>query len=229
MTSARALHLRRRIVAILVMLAVLAGAAWAVVWFTPAVSLRSVVVEGVTGNEENAVRDAAGLALGVPVPRTDVDGAAQRVAALVTVESVTVRRELPSTVRITVTPRTAVAWVKGPDGRAYLLDRAAVNFVAQWQQPKGLLRLDVRHPFPGDAAALAALGVIAALPVDIRKDVESVGADTPGGVTLRLTRDRTVVWGADADNAAKAQTLKYVLTKPAREYNVMAPDFPTYK
>ena len=95
--------------------------------------------------------------------------------------------------------------------------------------PKRPKRLPaVTTPGGGDAEALlAALRVLDALPPDVRAKVRQVSATSPDDVRLRLSRERTVVWGSDERNARKSAVLEVLLTRKARVYDVSAPDIPT--
>jgi cell division protein FtsQ len=107
-----------------------------------------------------------------------------------------------------------------------LLDRTGVAFATVPTAPPGLVPVVVSQPVPGpgDAAARAAMQVLATLPARLRRQVETVRADSPDGVTLRLRRDRTVVWGSPAESTTKLAVLRVLLrTHKATRYDVSTP------
>ena len=61
----------------------------------------------------------------------------------------------------------------------------------------------------------------------LKTQVTTVTADTPGDVRLTLSDGRVVKWGNAQDNARKAAVLAALLTRPGTTYDVATPDFPT--
>src|SRR6266498_454857 len=100
----RARYLTRRLVAVLVALAVVTVAY--LVMFTSLLGVRSVEVVGVKEIPAAEVIKAAAIEEGTPMVRLDADEAAARVAKLSRVFEVRVERSWPSTVQIIVTERT---------------------------------------------------------------------------------------------------------------------------
>ncbi|MFD0888945.1 cell division protein FtsQ/DivIB, partial [Streptosporangium algeriense] len=90
-----------------------------------------------------------------------------------------------------------------------------------------LLRVD--RPQTGDAATMAALSVIGALPRSLALRVAEVLAPSPETVSLRLKDGREVVWGGPDRPADKAGILLTLLKHPADSYDVSSPDVVTVK
>ncbi|GAB3941253.1 hypothetical protein GCM10027614_26270 [Micromonospora vulcania] len=88
--------------------------AWTVLG-TGLFGVREVRVEGARLVTPVQVRDAVGVADGVPLARVDLAGAGRRVGGLAPVERATVYRDWPGTLVVRVTERTPVAAV--PQGR----------------------------------------------------------------------------------------------------------------
>ncbi|MCO1655895.1 cell division protein FtsQ/DivIB [Pseudonocardia humida] len=178
---------------------------------------------------EQQVLAAAGVEPGGPLIEVDVDAVAARVAALPAVASVEVRRDWPHTVSVRVVQRTPIAVVRTGGGPA-LVDGTGSVFPGP--PVVGLPDLAVSAPGPADPATLAAVGVLAALPGDVRVDVLTVtgSVDPAGGpaqVALGLTDQREVSWGSAERSADKAAVLGPLLTQPGRLYDVTSPDLPT--
>jgi cell division protein FtsQ len=80
---------------------------------------------------------------------------------------------------------------------------------------------------PTDRATKSAVTVLTTIPKQLKSQVVTVSADTPGDVRLTLSDGRVVKWGNASDNARKAAVLAALLTRPGKTYDVATPDFPT--
>ncbi len=204
--------------------ALLAASAW-VVLESPLLAVRSVEVSGASRLTPAQVLAAADVAPATPLARVDTEAVAGRVRALVEVRAVSVSRQWPRSVRIVVEERVAAAVRRR--GASYLvLDGAGVAFDTVRKRPK---RLPLVTAVPGAGAHTlrAAMDVLAAVPVRVRRQLVEVRAASPEQVTLRLTRGRTVVWGSPDRGDRKAVVLTALLPRKARVYDVSAPDAPT--
>ena len=198
-----------------------------VLYFTPAMAARSVVVVGVGAVTREEVLDAAQVRLGTPLLQIDTDEVADRVAGIRRVASARVQREYPSTLRISIVERIPVVVKDFADG-PHLFDRDGVDF-ATAPPPPGLPYIDVESPGPADPPTQAALQVMTALRPEVVAQVSRVAAPSVSSVTLTLTDGRTVVWGTTDRTGEKAEKLAALLTQPGRVYDVSSPDLPTVK
>lgn len=198
-----------------------------VLYFTPLMSARALVVIGTGSVTREQVVDAAQVRLRTPLLQIDTDEVADRVAGIRAVASARVQREYPSTVRITITERIPVVVKDFPDG-PHLFDRDGVDFVTA-PPPPGLPYLDVDNPGPTDPPTTAALGVMTALPPEVVAQVSRVAAPSVASITLTLNDGRTVLWGTTDRTDEKADKLAALLTQPGRVYDVSSPDLPTVK
>ncbi|GAA1462295.1 cell division protein FtsQ/DivIB [Williamsia maris] len=209
-----------------VLTVILLVAAGLVAYFTPLMSVRSVEVSGTSVVSRDDIVAAARIATGTPLLQVDTRPAAQRIAAIPRIKTVRVARGYPSTIDITVVERTAVAF-EDRSGTAHLYDVDGVDFA---QQPKApaLPRLTTGSE-ASNAARRSALEVVAGLPDFLSRQVVSVAASSPSDVRLTLRDRKLVVWG-DADRGAdKARTLRFLLPRDGTEYNVSAPEYPTFR
>ena len=209
------------------MLTVTTVALGLVLYFTPAMSARSVVVVGDGAVSRDEVLGAADIRLGTPLLQIDTDEVADRVAGIRRVASARVQREYPSTVRITIVERVPVVVKDFGDG-PHLFDRDGVDF-ATGPPPPGLPYIDVEDPGPTDPPTTAALQVMTALRPEVVAQVSRVAAPSVSSITLTLTDGRTVVWGTTDRTGEKAEKLAALLTQPGRVYDVSSPDLPTVK
>jgi cell division protein FtsQ len=196
-------------------------------YFTPIMSARNIVVVGLGAVTQDEVINAAAVAPGTPLLQINTDTVAERVAAIRRVASVRVQREYPSTLRITVVERVPVVVKDYPDG-PHMFDRDGVDF-AVGVPPQGVPYLDTKNPGPDDPPTKAALEVMTSLRPEVAAQVARVDAPSVAGITLQLTDGRQVIWGSSDRTEEKALTLGALLTQPGKIYDVSSPDLPTVK
>jgi cell division protein FtsQ len=196
-------------------------------YFTPIMSARDIVVVGLGAVPQAEVISAVAVAPGTPLLQVNTDAVAERVAAIRRVASVRVQREYPSTLRVTVVERVPVVVKDYPDG-PHLFDRDGVDF-AVGPPPPGVPYLDTKNPGPDDAPTRAALQVMTSLRPEVAAQVARVDAPSVAGITLQLTDGRQVVWGTTDRTEEKALKLGALLTQPGKTYDVSSPDLPTVK
>ncbi|WP_275571227.1 cell division protein FtsQ/DivIB [Mycolicibacterium vanbaalenii] len=207
--------------------AVLVVALGLLLYFTPIMSARSIVVTGVGAVTQEEVVAAAAVAPGTPLLQVNTDGVAERVAGIRRIASARVQRQYPSTLRITVIERVPVVLKDYPDG-VHLFDRDGVDF-ATAPPPPGIPYLDTENPGPSDPATQAALQVMTSLRPDVASQIGRVSAPSVAAITLTLVDGRTVVWGTTDRTEEKALKLAALLTQPGQVYDVSSPDLPTVK
>ena len=216
----------RMVVAALLMIVVAVGLGL-ILYFTPLMSARNVLVIGTGAVTQQDVLAAARVRLGTPLLQINTDDVADRVATIRQVASARVQREYPSTLRITIAERVPVAVKDFPDG-PHLFDRDGVDF-ATGPPPPALPYLDVDNPGPADPSTKAALEVLTSLRPEVASQVGRVAAPSVASITLTLTDGRVVVWGTNDRTDEKAEKLGALLTQPGRTYDVSSPDLPTVK
>ncbi len=203
-------------------LAILAGAAWALLGS----SLLVVKHEDVSGNKlvsSPEVVAAAGIRPGTPLASVNTAAAARRIEQIAQVLTATVSRSWPSTVVIVVRERTpALAVASG--GRFALIDGFGVT--VRWSRYRPASMPLLRRPpaqLRGNAGIRAAVAVIGRLPSRLHKLVLSVSAPSPYAVTLALRGGITVAWGSAGQGTLKAEELSVLLRTSARYLDVSDP------
>jgi len=196
-------------------------------YFTPIMSARNIVVVGLGAVTQDEVIAAAAVSPGTPLLQVDTDAVAERVAAIRRVASARVQRQYPSTLRVTVVERVPVVVKDYPDG-PHLFDRDGVDF-ATAPPPPGLPYLDADKPGPSDLPTKAALQVLTALRPEVAGQVARIAAPSVASITLTLADGREVIWGTTDRTDEKALKLGALLTQPGRTYDVSSPDLPTVK
>jgi cell division protein FtsQ len=206
--------------------AILLAAVVYLLGFSPVLTTQKVVVNGLKVLSKNDVTAAAGIALGTPLARVDISGAADRLAALPAVADVTVIRSWPDAVAITIVERRARLAIP-TDGGYRLADAGGVVFQTVAERPSGLVLVDAPV---NDQQLLVDVGtVFSSLSADTAARIERVVAQSHDDIELRLNNNARVVWGSCDQSALKSQVLDNLLTHSASVYDVSAPGFPTYR
>ena len=212
------------LLSLLVAGALTAAAVWAV-FYSTLLSVTDVRVAGAARLAPAHVERAAAVPMGEPLARLDLEAIADRVGAIPAVQTVSVARHWPHTLRITVTERVPLVVVDTSHGRRGV-DASGTTFRLAAGEQDWLPRLVVdKDVAPGVLSEAAR--VIAALPVKLARLVEEVHAATPDSITLYLRSGDKVRWGSAARSAAKARVLAVLLRQPAAVYDVSVPQLPT--
>jgi cell division protein FtsQ len=198
-----------------------------ILYFTPAMSARNIIVSGTGVVTREEVIDAAQVRTGTPLLQINTNQVAERVATLRRVASARVQRQYPSALRITIVERVPVVVKDYPDG-PHLFDRDGVDF-ATGPPPPALPYLDVDNPGPDDPTTKAALAVLLALRPEVAGQVGRISAPSVSSITLTLGDGRVVIWGSADRTDEKAEKLAALLTQPGKTYDVSSPDLPTVK
>jgi cell division protein FtsQ len=210
-----------------VVLAIVGVGLGLVLYFTPAMSARNIVVTGTGTVTREEVLDAAQVRPGTPLLQINTNQVADRVAAIRRVASARVQRQYPSALRITIVERVPVVVKDFADG-PHLFDRDGVDF-ATAPPPPALPYIDVANPGPSDPATKAALQVLMALRPEVAGQVGRIAAPSVASITLTLGDGRVVLWGTTDRAEEKAEKLAALLTQPGRTYDISSPDLPTVK
>jgi cell division protein FtsQ len=210
-----------------VLVAIVGVALALVLYFTPAMSARTIVVTGTGAVTREEVLDAARVRPGTPLLQINTSQVADRVAAIRRVASARVQRQYPSALRISIVERVPVVVKDFSDG-PHLFDRDGVDF-ATGPPPPALPYIDVTDPGPTDPATKAVLQVLIALRPEVLGQVSRITAPSVASITLTLGDGRVVLWGTTDRTDEKAEKLGALLTQPGRTYDVSSPDLPTVK
>ena len=204
-----------------VLLAVVGVGLALILYFTPAMSARSIVVSGTGAVTREEVIDAAQVRPGTPLLQINTNQVADRVAAIRRVASARVQRQYPSALRITIVERVPMVVKDFPDG-PHLFDRDGVDF-ATAPPPPALPYIDVADPGPTDPDTKAALAVLLALRPEVAGQVGRIAASSVSSITLTLGDGRVVIWGSTDRADEKAEKLAALLTQPGRTYDISTP------
>lgn len=207
-----------------------------VVYGTSVLGVRDVRVVGARTVDAVQVREAAAVPALVPLARVDLDAVRRRVQALPPVYRAVVRRSWPRTIVVEVVERTGVAAVPLPaqgqaqeQGQFALIDDDGVAFRTVTRVPAGLPLARLARPGPGDVNTRAALTVLTSLTGELREQLVAVSVPAPAQVQLELRKGRTIVWGDDTENEAKARVATALLNREGQTIDVSAPEVVTIR
>jgi len=223
---------RLRFVALIAVVALIAGSVW-IVFFSSVFSVRDIRVVGLSDEGQVAgtaqVENAAGIAPGTPIALVEADRATARIGELPWVDTVEVRRAWPDAVVLAVTERVPVAVVESVnpfDREGDPIRQGVDSSGVVFDPPGGLWLTD--PVIRGEAEAIPeAVAVVASLPEDIERRVREVQAVSPDDIRLLLGNDAIVRWGNAQEAEFKAEVLMSLLPRRARGYDVSAPQLPT--
>lgn len=142
-----------------------------------------------------------------------------------------VERSWPNGLVITIDSREPVAAVPDPSGGFTYVDNEGIQVGRTTDKPSDLPILGIPH---GDVRVLeSALGVIAAMPEDLRERIASLNAATEDSVTFKLREGPTVEWGSAEQSPLKVEVLQVLLESKAASkadtIDVSAPTLPITK
>ncbi len=175
---------------------------------------------------------------GTPLPRLDMGALRAQILQVPGVREVTVSRDWPRGLRITLVSREPVAAVpeqQAPQGTAKagfaLLDQDGVQVGRTDAVPAGLPVVTV--PVDDARTLQAVLTVVRQLPADLATQVAAVSAQTQDTITMTLRDHVTVDWGSADETALKVAVLKALRASPAaagvHTIDVSAPRMPITK
>lgn len=169
-----------RILAAVVAILLFTGATWTTTR-SALLDIDHIEVTGAAVVTPDEATAGAGLRRGQPMISVDSAKAQRRLRGLPWVDTATVERAFPNTVRIHLTERVAAGIAARPAGGWVLLDRSGRVLAERPDRPADLPEILGAGETPAPAATLntarPALDVVAALPEAIRKQVTSATLD----------------------------------------------------
>ncbi len=215
----------RYLLVLVLVLAIVGGGVYAV-WFSKWLAVEDIEVSGAQTVEPADIRARSGIDEGEPLVRVDLATAERRIGALAVVRSVSVTRQWPHGVLISIEERVAIAVVE-IGGRLRGMDADGVVFRDYKKAPPGLPRVTTSIGTTS-AALKEAAQVISALPQELSLIVDHVQVTTVDQISLVLKDGRTVLWGSAEESDTKAEVLATLLaTVQAQTYDVSVPSKPT--
>jgi cell division protein FtsQ len=214
----------RYLLAVVVVLALVVGGVYAV-WFSSWLAVEDIEVSGAQTVTAGDIRARSGIDEGEPLVRVDLAAAERRIRALAVVRTVSVTRQWPHGVLISIEERVAIAVVE-IGGQLRGMDEDGVVFRSYKDPPPGLPRVETSIGTTS-AALKEAAKVISALPQALSLQVDHVDVKTVDLISLVLKDGRIVIWGSADESDTKAEVAQNLLANvQAHEYDVSVPSKP---
>ncbi|WP_104117473.1 cell division protein FtsQ/DivIB [Arthrobacter sp. B1805] len=229
-TPRRSHRVRNAILWISAVVLVLGGVmAYAV--FSPALALRTVVVEGNSLVATPEVDAALAPLMGTSLTRISPDQVRGLLADKAPIEDVQIAAEPPSTLVVTVRERVPVAVLQ--NGEEFVLidsEGRQLAVVAQRDQVK-LPLIDGGTNAVNSEVFSSITSVLAELPAPVLSRLVHASASSVDSIQLSLSGDQKIFWGSAERSARKAEVLEAMLAIPAtdppvKEFDVSTPDRP---
>lgn len=202
----------------------------AVVWVLLGSRLLVVRDVAVTGTERvtaQEVETAVAVETGTPLIRVDLDGGRERVEGLDLVESATVTRGWPATLRVEVVERRPLLAVRvGEEYRS--VDRDGVRIEDSPTRPGNRPLVRVSGELEDNAAVRAAADIVEGAPDSLLARIQLIDARDTDEIMIELGDGSVVEWGDSEATADKSDILRVLMrehpSQEGRVYDVGTPD-----
>ena len=186
--------------------------------YTPLVAARTLSVRGERHLTEGQILRIARLGEGTNLIHADLAGAETRLERNPWVAIATVERDLPHTLRISVTERTPLAVTARPNGALAFVatDGTMMGSAAEGSPLPAIVATDGELPAPAEVLRTGA-AVVDAMPVALQRRTGSISVVPDGSVAVETLTHIVVTYGDGAQLEAKGQTLEAVLDWSERE------------
>lgn len=224
--DARRGRLRQVLGAVLVV-ALLAGLVW-LVGISSVLGVEAAQVSGEDPADTEPITELVLAERGTPLARVDTDELEERITTEVPgVARADVTREWPNDLKVKVTSRVPAIAVSRTDGKVRLMDLEGVGFRTVSSTPEGVpvVASDDTSSELSAEGVRAALGMLRALPEDLRDRVRDVVVDEADQVSFRLGGTQ-VVWGDQSSPKVKVEVIEVLLAKKPKVIDVSAAESP---
>ncbi|MGV0109925.1 MULTISPECIES: cell division protein FtsQ/DivIB [unclassified Arthrobacter] len=224
-------HRLRNVILAVTAAALVLGGVVAYVVFSPALALRTVVVEGNTLVSTEEIHAALAPLSGTSLTQISPDRVRGMLEDKAPIEDVRIAAEPPSTLVVTVQERIPVAVLQnGADVVLIDAEGRQLARVADRAQVK-LPLIDGGTNAVNSEVFSSITAVLAELPVSVLSRLNSASAASVDSIRLSLTGDQRIFWGSSERSAEKAEVLEAMLAMPAsdppvKEFDVSTPDRP---
>lgn len=200
----------------------------AVVTLSPLMALQTVTVVGAQRLDGPTVAATLDDQLGTPLALLDESVVRDRLGAFPLIRSYTTEVVPPHTLVVRIIERVPLAAIDR-GGSVDLVDAAGVVVERSAERPAGIPLIAPESAEVGTVAFESVAAVLAALPAELRGQVDLISASTRDDVTFTMAgAGHRVVWGSAERSEFKARVLTAALgtTSQSRawEYDVSAPE-----
>ena len=206
------------------LLAIVAGVAWWVLYFSHWFVVTQITVLGAKRVPADQVSAVANSAINQPLIKVKLADIQKEVEKIAEVESATVERGWPHTVLVTIQERKPVA-VAMSHGRYILVDdRGFAAGPKLANKPKGYKVIDGVASTPGMASAVAILNEI---PKSWK--IDWIGVRSQDSVVVHLKSGADITFGSGESAKQKVRVAQALLANKYKVIDVSAPDAPTVR
>ncbi|MBP3036847.1 FtsQ-type POTRA domain-containing protein [Arthrobacter sp. zg-ZUI100] len=210
---------------------VVLGAFFALLFFSPALALKTVTVQGNSLLPTEEAQRALQPLMGEPLTTISDADVAALLADRPEVAGVEVIAQPPSEIVVSITERVPVAVLQS--GESFLLIDAEGRTIGT-----AVNRAQARLPLiDGGTEAVnsrvfsTVTSVLSVLPPKVLEQLDHASAGSVDSVELKLVNGQSVFWGSAESNVAKARVLEAMLGMPAKEpavkvFDVSTPNAP---
>ncbi|WP_168796494.1 cell division protein FtsQ/DivIB [Arthrobacter echini] len=221
----------RRILLSLVAVLVVLGGVVAFAVFSPALALRTIVVEGQSLTTTAEIDEALAPLVGTSLTRISTEDVRALLADKTPIEDVGIAAEPPSTLVVMITERRPVAVLE--QGSDVILIDSQGRHLASVPDRDGidLPLIDGGTEAVNSQVFSSIAAVLAELPDSVLSRLTSASAGTIDSIRLTLEGDQVIFWGSSERNAQKARVVEALLSvrepdQPVGEFDVSSPDRP---
>lgn len=204
--------------------------------------VNNVHVTGVSHLTSQEITDIAAVPDDSTLLRIDSTGIISRLEENAWVQSASIHREFPDTIRIDVVERTPGAAVRINDKSIWVISTDGTWLSAandnDWDTQMRIIDVSpsLAAPVSGgscnDGGIVNALEILASISDDLRNNIESISAGSSIKTSLNLKNGITVAFGDSSDVELKEAVINELLTQYEGKIsyiNVRVPDRPTFR
>ncbi|WP_017604522.1 cell division protein FtsQ/DivIB [Nocardiopsis alkaliphila] len=189
--------------------------------------VRDVAVTGTDRVSSEEVEEAVSVATGTPLIRVDLEGGRERVERIDLVETASLTRGWPATLKVEVVERQPLlAIAVGEEYR--LVDGDGVRIEDASERPGSHPLVRVSGEIEGNEAIRAAARIVDRAPGSLLARVQLIDAKDPGEIRIELEDGSLVEWGDAERTEDKSEVLRVLMREhPAQEgrvYDVGTPE-----
>ncbi len=215
----------RRLVGVVLAVAILAiGTGWLVL-ASPWLRVRTVTVTGIGEPQKSEIQHVADAWVNEPLVKVDTSSLRDEIADMRVVSRVDIARRWPDTLVLAVALRTPVAAAVNPQGVLELVDAEGLRYASVDQAPAGIPTVTLAHAdAPAEVASVVA--VLTALDAGQRDSATDFRVASPEDVRFRMD-DVLILWGGPSDGKVKAAVVAALAHREGvGTVNVSAPNAP---
>lgn len=219
----------KRVGYVLAAVLVIFGVAWSAL-YSPLFALSNdritvdVPADGIVDSSQVAA--AASQFVGTSLVRLNTGAVGTAVEAVQNVKDVSVSRDWPRGITVTVTQRVPIACLLANDV-CTAIDEDGQRLTVSQDQADALPRMTLADTSTdAGTSTTSMLSVLAALDSSTRTAVTEISVDKNQQLTLSLATGARVFWGEPENNEFKATVLGILLAQNAQYYDVSSPSAP---